>query len=74
MSAPFLIGENMTGRYAFCVIEHDTDFIARLCDPMICMTEGKVLALSTVEQVKNGERVIEAFPGRGLKNRAMAKQ
>ena len=30
--------------YTFCVIEHDMDFIARLCDSVIVMAEGKVLA------------------------------
>jgi branched-chain amino acid transport system ATP-binding protein len=30
--------------YTFCVIEHDMDFIGRLCDPVIVMAEGKVLA------------------------------
>jgi branched-chain amino acid transport system ATP-binding protein len=45
------------------------DFIARLCDPVICMAEGKVLAEGTVDQVKNDERVIEAYLGRGLKNK-----
>jgi branched-chain amino acid transport system ATP-binding protein len=55
--------------YTFCVIEHDMDFIARLCDPVICMAEGKVLAEGTVDEVKNDERVIEASLGRGLKNK-----
>lgn len=55
--------------YTFCVIEHDMDFIGRLCDPVICMAEGKVLAEGTVEQVRNDERVIEAYLGRGLKNK-----
>lgn len=55
--------------YTFCVIEHDMDFIGRLCDPVICMAEGKVLAEGTVEEVKNDERVIEAYLGRGLKNK-----
>ena len=55
--------------YTFCVIEHDMDFIARLCDPVIVMAEGKVLAQGTVDQVKNDERVIEAYLGRGLKNK-----
>ena len=59
--------------YTFCVIEHDMDFIARLCDPVIVMAEGKVLAQGTVEQVKNDERVIEAYLGRGLKNKAKAE-
>ncbi|PLP56709.1 ABC transporter ATP-binding protein [Mesorhizobium loti] len=51
--------------YTFCLIEHDMDFIARLCDPVIVMSEGKVLAEGQVEQVKADERVIEAYLGRG---------
>ncbi len=58
--------------YTFCVIEHDMDFIARLCDPVICMAEGKVLAQGTVDEVKNDERVIEAYLGTGLKNKVKA--
>ena len=55
--------------YTFCVIEHDMDFIARLCDPVIVMAEGKVLAQGSVDVVKSDERVIEAYLGRGLKNK-----
>ncbi len=42
--------------YTFCVIEHDMDFIGRLCNPVICMAEGKVLAEGTVEEIKTNER------------------
>ena len=59
--------------YTFCVIEHDMDFIGRLCDPVICMAEGKVLAEGTVDEVKNDERVIEAYLGTGLKNKVKAE-
>ncbi len=55
--------------YTFCVIEHDMDFIARLCNPVIVMAEGKVLAQGTVDEVRNDERVIEAYLGTGLKNK-----
>jgi branched-chain amino acid transport system ATP-binding protein len=55
--------------YTFCVIEHDMDFIARFCNPVICMAEGRVLAQGTVEEVRNDERVIEAYLGAGLKNK-----
>jgi len=58
--------------YTFCVIEHDMDFISRLCNPVICMAEGKVLAKGTVNEVKNDERVIEAYLGTGLKNKVKA--
>ena len=55
--------------YTFCIIEHDMDFIARLCNPVIVMAEGRVLAQGTPDQVKNDERVIEAYLGTGLKNK-----
>ena len=29
--------------YTFCMIEHDMDFISRMCDPVIVMSEGSVL-------------------------------
>ncbi len=55
--------------YTFCMIEHDMEFISRLCDPVICMAEGKVLAQGTADEVKNNEEVIEAYLGTGLKNK-----
>ena len=59
--------------YTFCMIEHDMDFIGRMCDPVICMAEGAVLAEGTAEEVKNNEEVIEAYLGRGLKNKIVAE-
>ena len=53
--------------YTFCMIEHDMNFISRLCDPVIVMAEGKVLTQGKAEEVKADERVIEAYLGRGLK-------
>jgi branched-chain amino acid transport system ATP-binding protein len=55
--------------YTFVVIEHDMDFIERICDPVICMAEGRVLAEGSLEAVKADDRVIEAYLGTGLKNR-----
>lgn len=59
---------NQERGYTFCMIEHDMEFITRLCDPVICMAEGKVLAQGTAEEVKNNEQVIDAYLGTGLKN------
>ncbi|MFC2967665.1 ABC transporter ATP-binding protein [Acidimangrovimonas pyrenivorans] len=56
--------------YTFCVIEHDMDFIARLCDPVIVMAEGKVLAEGSADHIMENEAVIEAYLGTGLKNKA----
>ncbi len=55
--------------YTFCMIEHDMDFIARLCDPVIVMAEGRVLMQGTSAEVKANEAVIEAYLGTGLKNK-----
>lgn len=56
--------------YTFCVIEHDMDFIGKLCDPVIVMAEGAVLAEGTLAEIKANEQVIEAYLGTGLKNKA----
>ena len=50
--------------YTFCMIEHDMDFISRMCDPVIVMSEGSVLFQGTSEEVKNNEQVIESYLGR----------
>ena len=59
--------------YTFCMIEHDMDFISRLCDPVIVMAEGSVLATGNAAEVKSNEAVIEAYLGTGMKNR-MARE
>ena len=67
-----IIRLNRERGYTFCMIEHDMDFITRLCDPVIVMAEGAVLTEGTAEQVKSNEQVIEAYLGRGLKNKPPA--
>ena len=59
--------------YTFCMIEHDMEFITRLCDPVIVLAEGQVLATGSAESVKNNDAVIEAYLGTGLKNREKAR-
>ena len=55
--------------YTFCMIEHDMDFISRLCNPVIVMAEGSVLFEGTSDKVKKNEKVIESYLGRGSKLR-----
>ena len=55
--------------YTFCMIEHDMEFISRLCDPVIVMAEGAVLTTGSAKDVRSNEEVIEAYLGTGLKNR-----
>ena len=64
-----IIRLNKERGYTFVVIEHDMDFIGRLCDPVICMAEGRVLAEGTLDEIKANEQVIEAYLGTGLKNK-----
>ena len=64
-----IIRLNKERNYTFVVIEHDMDFIGRLCDPVICMAEGRVLAQRTLAEIKANEQVIEAYLGTGLKNK-----
>ena len=58
--------------YTFCMIEHDMDFIGRLCDPVIVMAEGALLAEGSIAEIKANEHVIEAYLGTGLKNNPAA--
>ena len=53
--------------YTFCMIEHDMDFISRMCDPVIVMSEGSVLFEGTPDQVKKNEKVIDSYLGRANK-------
>jgi len=67
--ADAIIRLNKERGYTFCVIEHDMDFIGKLCDPVIVMAEGKKLAEGTMAEIKANEQVIEAYLGTGLKNK-----
>ncbi|TKW68717.1 MAG: ABC transporter ATP-binding protein [Paracoccus denitrificans] len=69
--ADAIIRLNKERGYTFCVIEHDMDFIGKLCDPVIVMAEGKVLAQGNADSIMQNEAVIEAYLGRGLKNKEM---
>ena len=63
-----IIKLNRQHGYTFCMIEHDMDFISRLCDPVIVMSEGSVLFEGSADEVKRNEKVIESYLGRGNKN------
>lgn len=56
---------NREDGYTFCIIEHDMDLIARLCDPVIVLAEGRVLAEGTMAEIRSDARVIEAYLGGG---------
>ena len=58
--------------YTFCMIEHDMEFISKLCDPVIVMAEGAVLAEGSSDQIKENQAVIEAYLGTGQRNKKVS--
>jgi branched-chain amino acid transport system ATP-binding protein len=47
----------------FCVIEHDMDLVADLCDPVIVMAEGRILAEGRFAEIRADPAVREAYLG-----------
>ena len=58
-----LLSLNKAQGGSFVVIEHNMDFIMRLCPRVICMVEGKVLAEGRPEEVQSNRAVLEAYLG-----------
>ena len=48
---------------SFVVIEHNMDFIMKLCHRVVCMVEGKVLAVGKPEEIQGNRAVLEAYLG-----------
>lgn len=49
--------------YTFCIVEHDMDLITELCDPVIVMAQGRVLAQGRMEDLRKHHEVREAYLG-----------
>ncbi len=54
---------NQERGYTFCIIEHDMDLIAALCDPVVVMAEGTVLTQGTMDEVRANPAVLDAYLG-----------
>ena len=48
---------------SFVVIEHNMDFIMKLCPHVVCMVEGRVLVEGAPRTVQSDPRVLEAYLG-----------
>ena len=51
--------------YTFCIIEHDMDLVADLCQKILVLSEGQVLTEGTMAEVRDDDRVIQAYFGGG---------
>ena len=49
--------------YTFCIIEHDMDLIADLCEHVIVLAEGQILTEGTMAKVRENQKVIDAYFG-----------
>ena len=47
----------------FLLIEHDMDFVMKLCNPVIVMSEGQKLAEGTPTEVQKKQEVLDAYLG-----------
>jgi branched-chain amino acid transport system ATP-binding protein len=56
---------NQERKLTFCLIEHDLDYVSKLCDHVLVMAQGALLTEGSVDAVRNDERVIEAYFGGG---------
>ncbi len=59
---------NLHRGYTFCLIEHDMELVSLLCDPVIVMAEGKMLAKGSAPEIRADERVVEAYLGTRSRN------
>jgi branched-chain amino acid transport system ATP-binding protein len=49
----------------FLVIEHNMDLVATLCNPVMVMTQGRMLAQGPADAVLRDKRVVQAYLGDG---------
>jgi branched-chain amino acid transport system ATP-binding protein len=63
---------NRTHGKTFLIIEHDMDLVARICEPVIVMTEGRVLTEGPFDEIRRDPLVIEAYLG-GARDREVVR-
>lgn len=59
-----ILEQNSNGT-AFVVVSHEIPDLTRLCSEIVCMSEGRVIATGTPDDVTSHPQVIEAYLGHG---------
>jgi len=54
---------NQARRRSFIVIEHNMDFVQRLCHRLMVMVEGRVMAIGTPAEIRGNKQVLDAYLG-----------
>lgn len=52
-----MVGEGMT----MIMIEHDLNLVERVCDHVICMVQGRVLATGKMVELRENKEVVDAY-------------
>lgn len=47
----------------FLIVEHNMDLVMTMCEPIIVMNAGSILTQGTAQEIKNDERVLNAYLG-----------
>ena len=47
----------------FLIVEHNMDMVMKVCNPVICMAYGTVLAIGTPDEIQQNQQVLEAYLG-----------
>lgn len=50
--------------YSFFIVEHDMDLIGALCDPVIVMASGTVIAEGHLSDLRQDAKIVEAYFGK----------
>jgi branched-chain amino acid transport system ATP-binding protein len=57
------IGQLRASGTTVVIVEHNMDVISRLCDDVVVLAEGRVLARGPLHEVRELRRVVEAYLG-----------
>lgn len=60
-----LVAYNREHGTTFVVIEHNMEFVMALCSRIIVLAEGTIIAEGTPDEVRNNQKVIDAYLGGG---------
>jgi branched-chain amino acid transport system ATP-binding protein len=59
----FLIHMNRDHGVSFVLIEHNMEFVMKMCHRVMCMVEGQRFALDVPDAIRNDPRVLDAYLG-----------